>query len=133
MTDAFNPTTTFVHLEPDGRAEPIPVTPQFWDDLTTGRRAADGWLVTRTSSLTDWTQWEMHPAGEEVILLTAGIADIVLEAQSSEEGVRLTVEQPMLIVPRGIWHTARVVEPATMTFITFGKDTQHRAIEQVTD
>lgn len=128
MTDAFNPTTTFIHLEPDGRAEPIPVTQQFWDDLISGRRAADGWLVTRMRSLKDWTQWEMHPAGEEVVLLTDGIVDIVLEWQSSEEAVRLTPDQPMLIVPRGIWHTARVIEPATLSFITFGKDTQHRAI-----
>lgn len=128
MTDAFNPATTCVHLEPEGRAEPIPVTPQFWDDLMSGRRSGDGWLVTQGRSLTDWTQWEMHPAGEEVVLLTGGTVDVALEWQSSEEVVRLTMERPMLIVPRGIWHTVRVIEPATLTFITFGKGTQHRAI-----
>jgi len=129
MTDAFNPATTFVHLEPEGRAEPIPVTPQFWDDLIAGRRTVEGWLVTRSRAVTDWTQWEMHPAGEELILLTDGMADFVLEWHSSEEVVRLSTDRPMMVVPRGVWHTIRIVEPATLVFITFGKDTQHRAIE----
>ena len=64
MTDALNPETTFVHLEAEGRAEPIPVSPAFWEEMMTGKRVLDGWLVTRGRTTKNWDQWEQHPEGE---------------------------------------------------------------------
>ena len=130
MTQAFDPAATFVHLEPDGRAEPIPVTPHFWEEVIGGQRMLDGWLVTGVHSLRSWDQWEQHPAGEELILLTDGAVDLILEWKSSQEAIRLGPAHPMAIVPRGVWHTVDVVEPATLTFVTFGKGTQHRPRRQ---
>lgn len=130
MTDSIDPQKTFVHLEADGRAEPIPVTPAFWEDLMTGQRVLDGWLVTRGESTGNWDQWERHPEGEELVFLDRGKVDLILEWQSSQEAVRLDADKPLAIVPRGVWHTVDVIESASLTFVTFGKGTQHRPRSQ---
>ena len=129
MTVAFDPLETFVLLDGAGRAEPIALYPGFWEDLAAGRREAAGWLVTRGVTSAPWDHWERHPNGEELILLTDGSADLILEWKSGEEPIRLTREKPLAIVPRGVWHTVDPVSPATLTFITYGKGTEHRPRE----
>jgi mannose-6-phosphate isomerase-like protein (cupin superfamily) len=87
---------------------------------------AEGRLVSAYEFLESWTMWEMHPAGEELLIVTAGSMVLVQELGDGGDE-RLTLRAgDYVIIPRGIWHTADVTEPASALFITAGQDTVHR-------
>ncbi|MGK3992318.1 cupin domain-containing protein [Sorangium sp. So ce1024] len=132
----FDLRSTYLHLADGGDALPIEVRPTFWQELMSGdsqaadvRRVADdgGWLVTRFHLAEDMQQWEMHPAGDEILYLLSGASDIVLEEQGVERVVELR-EGTACKVPQGAWHRFIVREPGDMLTITYGKGTQHRPL-----
>ena len=73
----------------------------------------------------DWSTWEMHPAGDEFIYLLDGAMTLILETGTDPERVSLSAGD-FTIVPAGIWHTADVAQPGQGLFITCGAGTQHR-------
>ena len=131
MSDqAFRFPQTFVHLGGGDTAEPLEVTPSFWEDIAAGRgRFAElgpGRLVSWCDFDGDWPNWEMHPRGEELVCLVSGAMEFVLEQESGTRSVELAQPGAFLIVPRGVWHTARVSVPSSVLFVTAGDGTQHR-------
>ncbi|MFC4254083.1 cupin domain-containing protein [Altererythrobacter xixiisoli] len=86
---------------------------------------AEGRLVSSYRFTEDWTGWEMHPAGAEVVICTAGQITLI---QQIDDEVRRTKLGPgqYAINPPGVWHTADVADFAEAIFITAGLDTQHR-------
>lgn len=123
---AFDLRSTYVHLLADGRAAPIPVDDQFWATIATRTELHDGFLVTRGRSTEDWPHWEMHPEGEELVVLLSGAVDLVLDDGTHEQTVPLRPERGTWINPRGVWHRAIVHEPSEMLFATAGRGTRHR-------
>jgi mannose-6-phosphate isomerase-like protein (cupin superfamily) len=123
---AFSLLRTYLLLRGDGAAERIDLDENFWSDVKGGRRRLDGRLVgaTRLSAAID--HWEMHPAGDEVLIRLSGAFQVVLE----QDGLRRTVElgpgAPGCVVPRGVWHTILVREPGELLFLTAGEGSQHR-------
>lgn len=119
-----------LHLGLGARAVP---QPEFggmeWYAAYGERTAADGTegrLVALHTFAESWTSWEMHPAGDEVVLCTAG--EIVLHqelADGRRESVTLRAGE-YAINPPGVWHTADVTGSATALFITAGTGTEHR-------
>lgn len=113
---------TYLHLDRGADLATIPVDENFW--ATIGQRAdlADGRLMMAASVTADWTGWEMHPEGDEVILVTDGSVRV-----HTESGAPVVVRAPELVVmPAGTWHTIDVIEPARVVTITWGAGTQHR-------
>ncbi len=120
----------FVHLRRGGGAamQP-PFTGMDWYegyDARHGGDGAEGRLVSQCSFTESWTSWEMHPAGEEVVICTAGALVLVQEFPDGR-----VVNTPLgpgeyAINPAGVWHTADVQGSATAIFITAGEGTQHR-------
>lgn len=91
-----------------------------------GGDGAEGRLVSQYTFTEDWTSWEMHPHGAEVVICTAGGLVLVQEFPDGGcERVTLAAGE-YAINPPGVWHTADVAEPATAIFITAGEGTQHR-------
>ncbi len=86
---------------------------------------AEGRLVALHSFSASWDSWEMHPAGEELVLCTEGQLELVQELASGEHRVPLR-KGDYAINPAGVWHTANCTGACTALFITAGKDTQHR-------
>ena len=125
-SDAFDLTKTYLELADGGRGTEIEVTESFWPDLIAGRRKLEGRLMICSNVTGDVPHWEMHPAGEEVILLQSGAVDFILEEDGGERRVALRPETPCLVVPRGVWHRFETVEPGRLVFITYGEGTQHR-------
>lgn len=123
--------STFVRLRSDGSAEPLPVDDSFWQRLASGQLGTfrDEHLVSCYAFNADWTSWEMHPKGDEIVCLLSGSVTFVLEELHGNREILLDRANAFAIVPRGTWHTAKVHEPSSMLFITPGEDTQHRAIE----
>lgn len=94
------------------------------------RAAADGVegrLVTQFSFDEPWTLWEMHPAGDEMVLCTAGRMTLHQEHADGTVTVLELGPGDYAINPPGVWHTADVEGTATAVFITAGAGTQHKA------
>lgn len=91
-----------------------------------GADGADGRLVSMYTFTEGWTSWEMHPAGEELVVCVAGEVTLVQELGGAEVRTTLRAGQAA-INPRGVWHTADVTASATVLFITAGEGTTHRA------
>lgn len=88
---------------------------------------ADGRLVSFYDFTENWTSWEMHPAGAELVVCTAGAMTIIkLRADGGHDRVTLGAGD-FAINAAGVWHTANVEDHATALFVTAGLGTEHRA------
>ena len=133
MHDPFDLLSTYVHLH-DEHADVIEGGDAFWQKLQQGtdegtRVVGDnGWLVTVFPPFEgEWSTWEKHPSGDEVVHVTAGSMEFVLELP---EGTRtMTLRQGQtVVVPRGTWHTARNAAACTALFVTYGEGTEVRPV-----
>jgi len=130
--DAIDLHETYVILGAEGAAKSTPGGAAFWEKLRSGEgpsgladRAAR--LVMVASSSETWKHWEMHPAGDEIVLALSGAIELVLEQEGGERTVELRNGRAV-IVPRGTWHRAIVHEPGRVLHITAGAGTQHRPV-----
>lgn len=133
--DTIDLLKNYLLLEPDGTAVLLPGGGDFWRQLMSGeatdsgiRRlmgSAKGRLLSALSMGADWTNWEMHPAGDEILLMLEGKATFVLELSDQLREIALSAGR-LLVIPKGVWHTAKVREPARLLAITTGSGTQHR-------
>jgi mannose-6-phosphate isomerase-like protein (cupin superfamily) len=124
---AFDLHNTYVHLEDGGAARHIPVGPDFWAKIGERADLHAGRLATSFRMTDDWDHWEMHPAGDELIVLVSGAVEFRLQNGGGERTVEVRAPEAYL-VPRGTWHTARVLEACDMVVITAGAGTQVRPL-----
>lgn len=120
----------FVHLGHGASAVPQPrFTGMEWYDGYIARHGGDGTdgrLVSLYRFSEPWDAWEMHPAGDELVVCTAGTITLIQDIPGKGE-VRTTVGPGEYVInPAGVWHTADVNEPAEALFITSGIGTEHR-------
>ena len=124
---AFPLARTFVVLDGQYRAHPAPVTPTLYADLD---RDHDGFrgcvLVAEHAFDRDWPTWERHPAGDELLYLLEGGAELRLWRQGAEEAFAFDRPGQAVLIPRGVWHTARVAGPCRILFLTPGEGTENR-------
>lgn len=119
-----------LHLGLGATALPQPAfTGMDWYEAYGARAAADGAegrLVSLHTFSESWDSWEMHPAGDEVVVCTAG--SIVLHQEFPDGRADRVTLGPgdYAINPPGVWHTADVEDAATALFITAGEGTRHR-------
>ncbi|EIZ79251.1 hypothetical protein WSK_2096 [Novosphingobium sp. Rr 2-17] len=126
---------------PDLRACPIhlglgakalaqpPFTGMDWYEAYAARTAADGAegrLVSLYDFSDNWTAWEMHPTGDEVVVCLAGEMTLIQESPGGAFHSQPLAAGQYAINPAGTWHTADVEQTATALFITAGQGTQHR-------
>ena len=117
----------FIVLDPQQGAAPVTRTDSLYEELDArfdGFR--DHWLMAVHAFDAGWPTWEVHPAGDEVVALVSGSATLLLDTNDGEESVALTQPGSYVIVPRGVWHTARIGHSARMLFLTPGEGTENR-------
>lgn len=90
------------------------------------RDGDDGRLVTAGQADEDWSIWERHAHGEEVVVVLSGRLRLLQEVDGEVIAQELTAVGAT-VNPKGVWHTVDVVEPGRLLFITPGRDTEHRA------
>lgn len=125
-TGPFDLATCFAHLDDAGGAK---AQPEFggmeWYADYEARNGGSGRLVALHAFSAPWDSWEMHPAGDEMVICTRGELTLVQEAQGGEVRIPLLAGQ-YAINPAGVWHTADADTPCDVLFITAGAGTRHK-------
>lgn len=125
---ALNPQHTYVHLAPEGTATELAGGAAFWSlPASEIERYGHGWLITEFEFASDWPNWEMHPNADEFVYLLSGSVDLLLELPEQTRTVPLR-GSAAVVVPRGVWHTAKVHAPSRVLHVTLGSGTQHRPL-----
>ncbi len=130
MNEASLPDLTQVYLllANNGKIEKPEGGERFWsksgEELD---KIGENWLITEYEFTEDWKSREMHPNGEEIVYLLSGAMDLILETGENRRKIELR-EKGLVVIPRETWHTAKVLEPSKMLFITLGKETKHRQL-----
>lgn len=109
------------------------VQPEFtgmeWYEGYVSRNMADGAegrLVTVSTFRESWPMWEMHPAGDEVVLCLSGVMTLHQEMRDGSKATVTIGAGEYAINPPGCWHTADIEDEAKALFITAGLGTEHR-------
>ena len=123
----FDLETTFLGLDGKGGVAELPVGPDFWETLGDHPKAFDT-LVGIHPVTRDWPNWEVHPNGAEVLVLLDGRMDLIVDEGGAERRVEMR-PGTTFVVPAGVWHTAKVLEPGRLLGMTFGAGTQHRQVQ----
>jgi mannose-6-phosphate isomerase-like protein (cupin superfamily) len=125
----LNLNSAYLRLRPDASIEPLPLGADFWPQLMSGKLGDfhHEYLVTMFAYEHDWTSWERHPAGDEIVCLLTGAVTLVLELQNGHREILLQAAGDYVCIPRNTWHTAKTSTPSSMLFITAGEGTEHRA------
>ena len=122
----LDPQATYVQLRPGGVATELPGGAAFWSLPEEGMAAVgQDWLISEYEFTADWPTWEMHPDGDEFVYLLAGSVELLLEESAGVKTLAL-LGRGAVIVPRGVWHTAKVHAPSRMLHVTRGAGTQTR-------
>lgn len=120
----FDLETTYLILADGPDAKTVDVGPDFWQTIDQ-RDDLVGRMVGVFRFDADWDSWEVHPDGDEIVMLLSGAVDLILDEPEGERVVSLR-GRAATIVPRGVWHTADVLSPSETLHITRGEGTQHR-------
>lgn len=124
----IDPQLTYVHLDDGGQAHQLP-SETFWTlPEAEMNHLGKGWLITEYTFTQDWPTWEMHPHGDEFVYLLSGAIEMLYEAV---HGVTCTALQGSgaVVVPRGVWHTAKVSVPSRLLHVTRGEGTLTRPVQ----
>lgn len=120
----FDLETTYLALDGKGTVIPMPVTDDFWMLIDESPAASRSMMAVYPVS-TDWPHWEMHPDGDEVLVLIDGQIDMLLDDGQSESTAEMRAGST-LVVPAGTWHRALVRAPGKLLGFTYGPGTEHR-------
>ena len=122
----FLPDEIYALLDARGGIRQQPGGGEFWSQPQEALDALGrDWLVSEFVCEGDWGNWEMHPNGDEFVYLLDGDIEFQLETIEGVIAQRIS-GRGAVVVPRGVWHTAKVFKPSRMFFITMGAGTEHR-------
>ncbi len=118
--------SNFVVFDDKFSADVVPVTPELYQHIDEEYKDFAGHLLISSYTFTeDWPTWEVHPAGDEFVILLGGDVEFILRGDEGDDITRMNEPGTFVIVPRNTWHTARVHTPAVMLFITPGEGTEN--------
>ncbi len=124
----FDLETTYLTLDGAGGVRQLPVGPDFWATIA-GNPAVAGTLVTVFAGRDgDWEEWEMHPGGDEVLVVLEGALGMIFEYPDGRSERHDLAAGATLVIPRGAWHRAVGQKDARLLFITYGAGTRHKPI-----
>ncbi|MDR7270762.1 mannose-6-phosphate isomerase-like protein (cupin superfamily) [Pelomonas saccharophila] len=123
----FLPDETYALLDAAGGIRQQPGGREFWGQSQEALDAlGKDWLVSEFVCDADWGSWEMHPHGEEFVYLLDGDIQFLMQPAEGELTSQRITGRGAVVVPRGVWHTAKVYRPSRMFFITLGAGTRHQ-------
>lgn len=123
---AFDLRTTYLQLSDGPAVDRVPVGDDFWQRIDERTELHAGRLMTGFRMQQGTTHWEMHPAGDEIIVVTEGTVTLILREKGHDRRVALSGGSAC-IVPQGVWHMFDTPESCQMLAITRGDGTELRA------
>ena len=118
----IDPQLTYVHLADGGHATQLP-SETFWTlpefDMA---QLGKGWLISEYTFTEDWPTWEMHPHGDEFVYLLSGAIELLFQTDDGTTSTSLQGSDAV-VVPQGVWHTAKVSVPSRVLHVTRGDGT----------
>ena len=69
---------------------------------------------------------EMHPDGDEVLILVSGRVNVVFE-DAALDAIEMAPGDG-LIVPKGVWHRVDIIEPSQIVYATPGPGGEYRPL-----
>ncbi len=123
---SYDPTQIYLDLLDGGDAEIIPLTPELWPSIISGAREIKGRLAAANHLAADIDHWEVHPAGDELLVRLSGAFEVLLEQGGTVRRAPLDEATRCCLVPKGVWHTVKVREAGDLLFVTPGAGTEHR-------
>ena len=122
----IDPQATYVQLRASGEAIELPGGAAFWSLIERdGEAIGTCWVISEFEFTADWPTWEMHPHADEFVYLIAGSIELLLEEPAGVRSLAMA-GTGAVIVPRGVWHTAKVHAPSRMLHVTMGAGTTTR-------
>lgn len=119
----------FVVMGPTQTATTALFTPTVYQQLDADyNQFKDHQLISAYTFSSDWPTWEIHPAGDEVVILMQGAVTFIVDIDGEHHSVYLDQPGTYVIVPRNTWHTAKIQVPTQMLFITPGEGTENKPI-----
>lgn len=132
----LDPVDAYLHLAEGPAVARLAGGEAFWAGLDERPELHRGRLVCCFEQDADWRAWELHPVGDEVVMVLGGSCTVHLHPDDGSEeplaatdgatrSVRLG-DGRYVLVPPGVWHTMDVHEPGRLLAITWGEGTPHR-------
>jgi quercetin dioxygenase-like cupin family protein len=112
-------------LDGKGAVQVVATGPDFYARVRSDASLGGTMVSLGTGSGRRSSHWEMHPAGEEILVVLGGPPIVRFE---HEDGRRETLQPAIgdaVIVPRGVWHRAEGV--GQILYITYGAGTTHKS------
>lgn len=92
---------------------------------------APGRLIMVETTPVDWTTWECHAQGDEIVIVLEGEGDFIQQIDGAEERIPVSAGTA-LVNPKGVWHTADVRASIRAIYITPCPGTDHKPRERLT-
>jgi mannose-6-phosphate isomerase-like protein (cupin superfamily) len=125
---SINLSDNCIYLAHDGSMRPYAKTAEFFRNAGTNPDLKDGCVLAlhevSTPQDVHYPAWEMHPQGDELLILCSGS----LTVEFREKGIERTAPlrpQSAFIVPAGLWHRLIVHEPSALIAVTPRHNTVH--------
>lgn len=119
----------FAVLKPNQAVEKVTVTPSIYQEIDENFNNFKGHqLVSMYEFSEDWSSWEIHPKGDEVVVLLSGRITFVLDIDGEHQEVELREQGDYVVVPQNTWHTARTNTTTKALFITPGEGTENKSV-----
>jgi mannose-6-phosphate isomerase-like protein (cupin superfamily) len=124
----IDPVASLIHLGRSGQAHALRCTAGIWRELKLkdGDRIV-GVIRGRVPADFHADHWEIHPAGDELLMLLSGEVDLILEQRPRDRRIRLRAGKAF-IVPRGRWHRFVIRRPCKLLFCTPACGTRHKPV-----
>jgi mannose-6-phosphate isomerase-like protein (cupin superfamily) len=124
--NTFDLAKTYVSLDGKGHVATHELTREFWQTIAHNKSIL-GTMIGVYPMTEDWPHWEMHPKGDELLVMLDGELTLILDQGGRESRVKLE-EGEAFLVPAGAWHRALVPRPGRLLGVTFGEGTEHRPL-----
>lgn len=131
ITEIKNIAKDFVVLSPELRASVEEADADLYQRIAQNYQGFAGHQLVAVHDFdSDWQTWEVHPHGDELVVLLEGAASLVLKQADGEQKHELCCSGDFAIVPKGVWHTAEIRSKARLLFVTPGQETENCASPQ---
>lgn len=129
MNDPYSIDKEFLVLDPEKQATIEPSDSSLFERIVKKYNGFKGCeLISCYKFSSDWSTWEIHPNGEEIVILLSGEVMFTLQLEAGDKSIVLNRPASYAIVTKNTWHTAKTNVSTKMLFITPGEGTQHKDV-----